>query len=170
MKIILLIIPIFIFAFNIKQEYLSQNYKNVCKYGVANINKIKKDENLLSLIGLSCVKSDYFIYLPKIINNLKYTKTGRKNSIFFSILFLEKKLLYSYMKDNINLSYYKFPLINHPISIALNSIINKKFTKKDNQIIIKYKNKIYKIYMNKENKMFIDVYQNNNLIQRHWYR
>ena len=170
MRILILILPIFLFSFDIKKEYLAQNYKNVCLYGINNVQAIKKDENLLSLIGLSCVKSDYFIYLPAIINNLKYTKKGRKNSIYFSILFIEKKLLYSYIMDNIDLSIYKLPLINHPISIVFNNIKNKNFTKKNNLIIINYKNIIYKIYKDKENKLYIDIYKNNQLQQRHWYR
>jgi len=171
MKIkLLLILPIFIFAFNIKEEYISQNYKDVCLYGINHLQNIKKDENMLSLIGISCVKSDYFIYLPAIINNLKYSKQARKNSIYFSLLFVEKKLLYSYMLDHTDLSFYRFPLIKHPISIVLNNIIKNNFTKINNKIVVNYKNIIYKIYMGNENKMFIDVYKNNNLIQRHWYR
>jgi len=166
----LLLIPIFLFSFNIKNEYLSQNYKDVCLYGIKNFKKIKKDENLLSLIGLSCVKSDYFIYLPAIINNLKYTKAGRDNSVYFSILFVEKKLLYSHILDNTDISYYNFPLIDHPISIVFNNIVNKNFKKENNIIIIKYKNKIYKVYKNNEQKIFIDIYQNNQLISQHWYR
>jgi len=166
----LLLIPIFLFSFNIKEQYLTQNYKDVCLYGVKHFTEVKKDENLLSLIGLSCVKSDYFIYLPPIINYLKHTKEARDNSIYFSILFVEKKLLYGYIMDNTDISYYKLPLINHPLSIVFNNIVNKNFIKENGIIIIKYKNIIYKVYRDNENKLFIDEYTNNQLIARHWYR
>ena len=170
MRSLLLIIPIFLFSFNIKNEYLAHHYKAVCMYGVEHFQEIKKDENLLSLIGLSCVKNDSFIYLPHIINNLKHTKEARDNSVYFSLLFMEKKLLYSYIMDNTDMSYYRFPLINHPLSIVFNNITNKNFKKEGNKIIIHYKNKTYKVYKNNEAKVFIDVYQNNKLISTHWYR
>ena len=169
MKKLLLILPIFIFAFNIKQEYLSQNYENVCKYGILHFQK--HNENFLSLIGYACIKSDNLFYLPAIINNLKYTKDGRKNSIYFATLLLEKKLLSSYILDNTNISYFRFPLLDHPISIVITNIINKNYKKENNTLIIKYKNKTYKVYGNKHSsKVFIDIYQNNMLQQSHWYR
>jgi len=169
-KILLFIIPFLLFAFDIKKEYLGKNYKLVCKYGTKNFYKFKHNEDLLSLIGMSCVKSDYFIYLPNIINALKYTKQGRNNSLYFSILFLEKKLLYSYMMDNVNLSYYKLPLINHPVSIVITNLIKKKFKKKNDIIIIKDNNNIYKICKDKDMKVYIDIYKNKQLVESHWYR
>ena len=169
MKKLLLILPIFIFAFNIKQEYLSQNYESVCKYGINHFQK--HNENFLSLIGYACIKSDNLFYLPAIINNLKYTKNGRKNSIYFATLLLEKKLLASFVLDNININYFRFPLLNHPISIVITNIINKNYKKENGILIINYKNKIYKVYGNIKNaKVFINIYQNNMLQQSHWYR
>ena len=169
MKKLLLIFPIFIFAFNIKKEYLAHNYESVCKYGMNHLNK--KDENLVSFIGYSCIKSDNLFYLPIIINNLKYTKEGRKNSIYFATLLLEKKLLSSYILDNTNITYFRFPLLDHPISIIITNIINKNYKKENGKIIVNYKDKIYKVYGDINNsKVFIDVYQNNNLIETHWYR
>ena len=101
---------------------------------------------------------------------LKHTKKGRLNSIYFSLLFIEKKLLISYILDNIDISYYRFPKIKHPISIVFNSLINKNFKKENNIIIINDKNLTYKVYKNNENKVFIDIYQNSQLLSTHWYR
>jgi len=167
---ILLLIPIFVFGFNFQQEYKKHEFKKICLYGANHFQEIKHNEDTLTLVGLSCVKSDYFIYLPHIINNLKHTKKARLNSIYFSILFIEKKLLISYILDNIDISYYRFPKINHPISIVINHIIKRDFKKDNGKIIIKDKNSLYKIYKNDENKIFIDIYQNNQLISSHWYR
>jgi len=166
----ILFIPIFLLSFSIKNQYLAKNYKEVCLYGVNHFQKIKKDENLISLIGISCVKSDYFIYLPIIINNLKHTKEARDNSVYFSILFIEKKLLISYVIDGMDISYYKLPFVDHVVSIVFDNIVNKNFTREDNIIVINDKNLIYKVYKNNENKVYIDVFKNNKLIQRHWYR
>ena len=166
----LLLIPIFLFSFDFKQAFKEKKYKEICLYGNKYLYKIKNNEDTLSLVGLSCVKSDYLNYLPFIINHLKFSKKARENSIYFSLIFFDKKLLISYMVDNLDLSYYKLPLIKHPISIVLTNIINKNFTKENNTIIIKDNNKIYKVYKTNDNKVFIDIYENNNLISSHWYR
>jgi len=167
---LLLLLPIFVFGFNFKQEYLNKNFTKICKYGISHFQQIKNNEDTLSLVGFSCVKRDYFIYLPPIINYLKSTKKARNNSIYFSLLFIEKKLLISYVIDNLDISYYRFPAIPHPISIVINSIIHNNFKKQNGTILINKNNKIYKVYKNNENKVFIDVYENNNLIESHWYR
>jgi len=164
----LILLPILLFSFDFKQAFKEKKYAQICVYGKKHIQKIK-DENVLSLIGLSCAKSDYFIYLPYVINNLKLTKKGRKNSLYFSILFFEKKLLQAYLFDNIDISYYQFPMVNHPISIVYTNIYNKNFTKKNGVIIVKYKDKIYKIYTKGRN-FYIDEYKNNKLIKKHWYQ
>jgi len=170
MKTILFLIPIFLFGFNFQKEYKNHEFKKICLYGIKHLQDIKKNEDTLSLVGFACVKSDYFIYLPPIINLLKHTKKARLNSIYFSLLFIEKKLLISYILDNIDISYYRFPKIKHPISIVFNSLINKNFKKENNIIIINDKNLTYKVYKNNENKVFIDIYQNSQLLSTHWYR
>ena len=166
----LLLIPVFLFSFDFKQAFSEHRYKEICLYGNKHLYKIKNNEDTLSLVGLSCVKSDYLIYLPYIINYLKFSKKARENSIYFSLIFFDKKLLISYMVDNLDLSYYRLPLIDHPISIVLTNIINKNFTKEDDKIIIKNDNKVYKVYKTSDNKVFIDIYENDNLISSHWYR
>jgi len=167
---ILFLITISLFGFDFKKEYQQQNFTRICKYGYYHLKKIKNNEDTLSLVGFACVKRDYFIYLPAIINLLKHTKKGRLNSIYFSLLFIEKKLLISYVLDDIDISYYRFPKIEHPISIVMTNIINKNFKKENNIILINDKNLTYKVYKNSENKVFIDIYQNSKLLSRHWYR
>ena len=167
---ILLLMVVILFGFDFKKEYSQNNFTKICKYGYYHINEIKNNEDILSLVGFACVKRDYFIYLPTIINYLKKTKKARDNSIYFSLLFIEKKLLISYVIDGMDLSYYRFPLIKHPLSIVITHIINKDFTKQDQKIIIKDNNKIYKVYKDEQNRVFIDIYENNELKESHWYR
>jgi len=169
-KVLLFLVPFMLFGFDFKKEYLNHNFTKICKYGINHINKIKNNEDTLSLVGFSCVKRDYFIYLPTIINFLKNSKKSRDNSIYFSLLFIEKKLLISYVIDGLDISYYRFPLIKHPISVVMNSLINENFTKENDTFIIKKDNKTYKVYKTDDNKVYIDVYENNSLKESHWYR
>jgi len=168
-KFLFIIIPLFLFSFDFKSQFLAKNYLSVCKTGMNHLNKIRNDEELLSLVGVACAKSDYLIYLPTLVNLLKKTEIGRKNGIYFAVLLLQKKLLYSYMMDNIDISYYKMPLTDHPLSVVVTAISNKEFEKNGDKIIIKYNNKIYKVYKNGD-KIFIDIYDGDNLIETHWYR
>jgi len=170
MKKLLLILPLLLFSFDYKKEYDNKNFTKICVYGHNHFNQIKNNEDILSLVGFACVKRDYFIYLPPIINQLKYTKKSRDNAIYFSLLFFEKKLLISYMLDNLDLSYYRLPLIDHPISFVMTNLINKNFTKQNNMIIINQNDTTYKVYKNDEQKVFIDVYKNGNFVESHWYR
>jgi len=170
MKKLLLIIPLFLFSFVLKKEYQNKNFTRICKYGYTHFNSIKNNEDILSLVGFACVKRDYFIYLPKIINQQKFSKKARENSIYFSLLFFEKKLLQSYILDNLDLSYYRLPLIDHPISIVLTHILNNDFEKQQNSLIIKDNNLTYEVYSNDEKKVFIDIYKNKHFIKSHWYR
>lgn len=170
MKKIIIFIPFLLMAFNLKQQFLKKHYESVCNFGFAHIKRFKNNENILSLIGLACVKSDNLFRLDFIASKLKNTPLGRKNGVYFSLLFFEKKLLQAYLFDKIDLSYYQLPHINHPISVVLQNILHHNFTKQNNQIIIKSNNLTYKVYTNKQNRYFIDIYKNNTLIQTHWYK
>jgi len=170
MKKLLIILPILLFSFNYKKEFDNKNFTRICKYGYNHFNSIKNNEDILSLVGFACVKRDYFIYLPRIINQLKYTDKARENSIYFSLLFFEKKLLQSYILDGLDLSYYRLPLIKHPISIVLTNLINENFNKNGNIISIEKDGLLYKIYSNNEKKVFIDIYKDDIKIASHWYR
>jgi hypothetical protein len=170
-KLVLILISIsFLFSFDFKKEFLARNYKEVCKNGMKEYFKGRKDENFLSLVGLSCAKSDSFNFLLYLIKDLKNTKDGRNNAIYFANLILQKKLLYAYMFDNIDISYFKTANTDNILSFVIEAISSKKFTKMGKVIIIRNKNFIYKVYR-LEDKVFIDKYdENDNLIERHWYK
>jgi len=166
----LFLVPIFLFSFDYKKEYSHNNFEKICKYGIKHIQKIRDDENLLTLVGFSCVKADSFIYLPTVVTLLKKTTQARQNSIYFSILYIEKKLLIANIIDGMDISYYKFPYINHPVSIVVNALINNDYKKKNGVVIIKKDDKTYVVYKNDENKVFIQVYKYKKLQETHWYR
>ena len=172
MKKLLFLLPLFLFGFDFQKEFLAGHYNKVCKEGVREVfnKKIDHNEKLMSIAGVACAKSDNILYLPIFVKRLKKTKAGRLNAIYFSVLILQKKLLYSYFMDNTNISFYHLPITDHPLSIVEYHIATNQFTKEGNKIVIKYKDKIYKVYK-KGTKVFIDIYdKNNHLIKSQWYR
>jgi len=170
-KLILVLISFsFLFSFDFKNEFLKKNYKEVCDKGMKKYFKGNRDEKFLSLVGVACVKSDSFNPLGYLVKDLKKTKEGRNNALYFANLIFQKKLLYSYMLDGIDISYYKTANTSNILSFVVNSIANKKFSKIDDKILIKDNNFLYKVYLSGD-KVFIDKYdKNENLIERHWYR
>lgn len=151
---------------NILTDFKNQNYQKICN--MKNIETIK-NEKLLSLVGISCVKIDKLYLLPFIIRRLKHTKIGRLNSIYLLTIYTQKKLLYSYFFDNLNLSNFSLPDTDYIISHVFYKIKNHHFKVEQNVYIVKYNKEIYKIYK-KGTKLFIDEYKNNKLIKRHWFR
>jgi hypothetical protein len=151
---------------SIIDEYKNKNYEKICDF--KNIVKYKKNEKILSLIGESCVKINNLYMLPYIINHLKHTPIGRKNVIYFLVIYNEKKLLYAFLFDNFDIDEFDFPMTNHILSIVFDAIRNKKYKKINNVYLIKYKNINIKMYK-EDDKMIIEEYSGKK-IKRYWFR
>ncbi len=165
-KIFVLLVFFIFTKADVINNFKKQNYSSVCSFN--NIS-VTKDENILSVIGISCVKSDKLYLLPYIIKKLKYTKIGRKNSIYLLTIYMQKKLLYSYFFDHLPLNGFALPKTDYILSVIFNKIKNNDYKKAGDIIIIKYKKKIIQVYPLK-NKLFVDEYLNNNLIKRRWFK
>ena len=168
MKKFLLLVLMFICinAFLI-DDFYNKKYSNICDF--KNIVKYNKNEKMLSLIGVACVKSDKLFLLPSVINRLKHTKEGINNSIYFLTIYSQKKLLYAYFFYNFNIKDFSFPLTDYFISIIFDSIKNNNFIKKGNIFVVKWKNKKFEIYKI-DDKLIVDEYEKNKFIKRHWFR
>jgi len=163
---LILLILLGILKADILIEYKNRNYLKICNF--ENITKTK-DEKLLSLVGISCVKTDNLYLLPLIFNKLKHTNIGRKNSIYFLTIYMQKKLLYSFVFDNFSLKGFNLPDTDYILSHIFVKIKNNNYKRKGNMIIINYKDEVIYIYP-VEDKMIIDEYKNNKLIKRRWFR
>ena len=152
---------------DIVSDFLKKNYKAICNY--SNIQKFSKNEKALSIIGVSCIKTDNLYLLPYIVKGLKRTDYGRKNGIYFLTIYMQKKLLYSYMFDRIKLENFNFPMTDYVLSKIFDAIKNKKYRLFGDKYIIKDNTKAYHLYKEGD-KMFVDTYENGKLIKRRWYR
>ena len=165
-KLFLFLIFLGILNADIINEYKHNKFNNICNF--QNI-KSSKNEKILSIIGISCVKSDNLYLIPYVVAKLKHTKTGRKNAIYLNTIYMQKRLLYSYFFDNFSLKGFELPNTDYLISIVFNKIKNKDYEKKMNKLIIRYKNEKFEVYA-LDNKLIIDEYLGNQFIKRHWYR
>jgi hypothetical protein len=179
MKLIL----IFFLAFNLYagvkhrmfKLYQNEEYKKACTLGYDYFKKNKNDEQFLSLYGFSCLKSDYIDRLAQPVTRLKFSKEARANAAYFSVILMQKKLLYHALLDGYDLSSFSLPSTDYVLSkvFDLYSRLDKPAKKefylfKDSE----NKNLLYKLYIVKDaqiNKMVIEEYYDTIKIKRHIY-
>ncbi|MEA1918879.1 MAG: hypothetical protein U9N52_03480 [Campylobacterota bacterium] len=160
------------------QYYQEQNYasyKKACQIGKRIFSNNEKDEKLLAIIGMACLKADYIDTLGMIQSRLLYTKEARASASIFSSLVLQKRLLQQFLHDDANISSFALPVIEHPLSKAfikardgafkLESQSPKRITFEDEGIH-------YSVYIDasKKGKMAIDMRFSDGTIQQHRYR
>ena len=152
-------------------DYKAENYKKVCIYGtVAN----SKDEAVLSLIANACLKIDSINPLGTIIKKLVSTPKYRENASYFATIVLQKKLIYQFMNDGIDLSNLRLPRTSYLLSVVFENLAKKNYKiidKKTNKIKIVLKNETYILWRSnsKPTKIYIDEYRDGVLFKHHWY-
>ncbi len=179
MKIFLsLILSIILYA-DIKKEMLAlyQNgkYAEACSIGFSNFKYNNKDEEYVSLYAFACLKSDYIDRLTVPIAMLKFSKEARSNSAYFSIILMQKKLLYHAMVDGYNLSNLNLPTTDYILSKVFDSYAELGVHKSRSFYLFKDSddnNLTYKLYIKKSNKvykMIIEEFYNSVAIKKHIY-
>jgi hypothetical protein len=179
MKLMILLLLFVSLQADIKQKmfqlYQDEEYARACTMGYDYFKKYKKDEAYVSLYAFSCLKSDYIDRLSQPITSLKYSKEARKNAAYFSIILMQKKLLYYSLIDGYELSQFKFPTTEYVLSKVFDLYTQlpkhqqKKFyiLKDPNDSRLKYK--LYTMKQHGINKMVIEEYYDTIKIKRHIY-
>ena len=180
MKILLfLLLTSYLYA-NIKQNifelYQEKRYKEACIKGASNFNSFRQDEELISLYAFSCLKSDYIDKLSIPIVILKNSKEARSNSAYFSIILMQKKLLYHSLVDGYDLSSLKLPTTTNIFSKVFDLYSKEKINKEKNIYLFEDKddkNRNYKLYLIQQKnsyKIVIEEFYNRFQIKKHIYR
>ena len=179
MKIILILILFISLYAGTKQKmydlYQNQNYEEACNIGFDNFKENKKDEKYISLYAFSCLKSDYIDRLSIPTAMLKYSKEARSNSAYFSVILMQKKLLYHSLIDGYKLSNLNLPTTNYILSKVFDLYVKLEKHKVKTIYIFKDidNNKLtYKLYLSrgqKVDKMLIEEFYDNSLIKKHIY-
>ena len=176
--ILLLFLTFNLYADN-KQEmllsYKESKFKKACDIGYENFNKYKKDEEFISLYAMSCLKADYINRLATPIAILRESKESRANSAYFSVILMQKKLLYHAMVDGYDLRDLKLPTTEHILSKVFDMYVDA--TKKEKKELYDFvdskdDNLRYKLYtMESKNiqKIIIEEYYNSKMIKQHTY-
>lgn len=179
MKLVLLLFIIINLQADVKQEmfklYQNEEYAKACTLGYDYFKNNKKDEQFLSLYGFSCLKSDYIDRLAQPIAKLKFSKDARANAAYFSVILMQKKLLYHSLLDGYDLSKLILPTTDHVLSKVFD-LYTKLEDHKNKEFYLFHdpenKKTTYKLYILKDNeidKMVIEEFYDKMKIKRHLY-
>ncbi len=179
MRLLILLLLITNIYADVKQEmfglYQNKKFAKVCTMGFDNFGKYKRDEEFVSLYAFSCLNSDYIDRLAVPTAVLKFSEEARANSAYFSVILMQKKLLYHSLLDDYELSELKLPTTNYVLSKVFD--LYTKLGKHDKRAFYifqdpKDKKLTYKLYLAKDykiTKMVIEEFYDTMLIKRHIY-
>jgi len=155
--------------------YQDSKFSEACDVGLREISKNYKNEDYISLYAFSCLKADYIDRLNLPIIKLKHSPEARSNASYFSIILMQKKLLYHSLVDGYNLTSFNFPSTDHILSKIFDLYSEVKKHDANTPYIFQDKNdKLlkYKLYLLKDkglSKIIIEEIYNNKIIKKHKY-
>jgi len=150
--------------------YKEKNYKKTCRYAKKVLAKL--DNSFLSIAADACAKEDDINTLGIIIAKLYKNKSDRANASYFATLILEKKLIYQFMNDGLDLSGLVLPKTEHILSRVFEKLVQKRYKVIKNKIIIDDKPYRYILWLSSDlpAKLYIDEYKDMMFLKRHWFR
>jgi hypothetical protein len=96
--------------------YQDKQYDTACSEGLKVFNQHRSDEEFVSLYAFSCLKADHIDRLAVPISLLKESEEARSNAAYFSVILMQKKLLFHALIDGYRLSELKLPQTDHVLS------------------------------------------------------
>ena len=179
MKILILIFIYLSLNADIKDKifnlYQNEKYEMACNLGYNSLDDNARDEEYVSLYAFACLKSDYIDRLAIPTSLLKFSKEARANSAYFSVILMQKKLLYHALVDGYDLSKLKLPTTDYILSRIFD--LYSKLEKHESRSVYLFEDlhnpKIsYKLYLVNDkrlSKIVIEEYYDTISIQRHVY-
>lgn len=155
----------------ILKDYEAKNYEKICSQGSSLLSGNEKNENILIAVGDACAKVDAINPLGNVVKNLVSTQSYRESGSYFATLILQKKLIYQFMHDKINLKELRLPRTEHVLSRVFEELAKGNYTEKEKKVEIKTSEFEYLLWLSNDNpkKVYIDEIKNGKLVHRHWY-
>ncbi|MRJ03169.1 MAG: hypothetical protein GXO19_02215 [Epsilonproteobacteria bacterium] len=141
------------------QMYKEKNYYDVCSKGVKLFNRLKRDENLVTMYAFSCLYSDRLDRLSVPLLLLGKSPQSRRNRAYLSLILAQKNLLVAALFDGLQLQGINFPTTDHIISRVFDLYFKKRYKKLDNRYIMEDGEGKYRLYTKKvgeERWLFIE--------------
>jgi len=179
MKILILIFISLTLYADVKNDmfnlYQNEKYEKACNKGHHVLDINARDEEFVSLYAFSCLKSDYIDRLSIPISLLKFSKEARSNAAYFSVILMQKKLLYHALVDGYDLSKLELPSTEYILSKVFDLYCKLGIHERRNLYIFENAQnpKIsYKLYLENNGelqKMVIEEFYDTIAVRRHIY-
>ena len=160
---------------NMFNLYQNKKYEDVCTIGFNNLYANKKDEEFISMYAFACLYADYIDRLAVPVTMLKFSQDARSNAAYFSVILMQKKLLYHALIDNYDLSMLKLPTTDYILSKVFD--LYSQIGKHESRAFYlfedpKDKKLTYKLYImkgKKVDKIVIEEFYDTITLKRHIY-
>ena len=157
------------------QLYQNEKFEEACQIGTTLFSQNRSDEEFLSLYGFSCLYADHIDRLALPMSLLKFTPEARANAAYFSVIFMQKKLLMHALQDNYQIHSIKLPTTDYILSQVFNLYQNDTNTNKRHVYIYTDPNNskiTYRLFVSSKSslkKMIIEEYYDKIMAKRHIY-
>jgi len=161
---------------SIYDDYQNHNYLSACKNGKKLLDKHKFDERFVSLYAFSCLKADKIDNLAQPVVLLTKSEEARSNAAYFSVIIMQKKLLFHALLDAYNFKGLKLPTTSYVLSKVFELYISSGQKQKKSIYHLtdpKNSRKSYRLFITRDaskRKIVIEEYYDTILTKRHIYR
>ena len=157
------------------KDFKAKKYNKVCDKGSRAYYGGYTEENFVSLVGISCAKVDRINVLGMLQRSLVLTEASRENASYFSSLIIQKRLLYQFMIDNLDISNLKLPSSRHILSRVFEALSKGQYqvlstSPKLIEINTNERKYILSISDDEPKKVLVDEYKADGSLERHWYQ
>ncbi len=177
-KLIIFILFLNIYAFDLSKQSVGYLFKNnylsfICQHRWKYINNyVGKREDLLSLVGYSCLKKHQLIPALDVAKALRFTKMGRINANYIATLFNIKTILIRYVMDGISLNEISIPyVLDDDLGKVFYLVKSQKPPVKNYsfEVTTNKGKKIKGFYDTKNNNFILNFYKGSKLIKKDIY-
>lgn len=157
------------------KDFQNADYNEVCTNGLKHYYGGRKNEMFVAMVGTACAYIDNINPLGMLQRNLVSTPDARETASYFATLVLQKRLLYQFMLDDLELGQLALPYSNHILSLVIANVVDKNYkvlsqAPKMIKISDGSKNIIISISDDTPRRVLVDVYEGSTLTKRHWFQ
>lgn len=151
--------------------YKQGDSESTCRFGRQLYRANIRDENILIAAGQACAKEDFIDFVSVLQQRLGKSPESRQAAVYFSSLVLQKRLIFQFMLEDVDLSPYALPVTDHILSRVFEAIKNGEYSliaERPKHIQIGTQEDFLDVYITK--KVCVDHYKDNKKIREHRYR
>ncbi len=157
------------------EDFKAKKYNKICDKGGRLFYGGYRDENFVSLVGISCAKVDRINILGMLQRSLVESPSSRENASYFSTLILQKRLIYQFMIDDLDLKNLRLPASTHLLSRVFEHLSAGQYelVSKDPKLVeinANGRRMILSVSDDTPRKVLIDEFTPTGELERHWYQ